>query len=318
MKNLSFLHNQKHLKRCRLPQKSLAKCINNESFAAVVLLAPSLVGVSVFYLIPFIEVIRRSFTDALGRSFKGFENYRSVLQNQAFQLAVSNTAKFLSVCIPLLLCVSLVLALLIRAVSPMGRPFQSTFLLPMAIPVSSIVLLWKVLFADNGLCNNFLTRNFHVSISFMDTSAAFWVLILTYLWKNCGYDMILWIAGLGRIPKDLYEAASVDGANAWQSFRHITLPGLRPTLFLTFLLSLINSFKVFREAYLVAGQYPHDSIYLLQHLFNNWFLDLDIERMTAGAVLVVLVILLSVGSVYAIARAIKHMRTKPPTNRSEK
>ena len=93
-----------------------------------------------------------------------------------------------------------------------------------------------------------------------------------------------WAAGLDRIPKSQYEAAAVDGANAWQTFRAITWPGLQPTLGLTGLLSLINSFKVFREAYLVAGSYPHESMYLLQHLFNNWFLSLELGRITAAAV----------------------------------
>ena len=121
----------------------------------------------------------------------------------------------------------------------------------------------------------------------MGTGAAFWVLIATYLWKNSGYDMVLWAAGLDRIPAAQYEAAAVDGANGWQTFRWITWPGLAPTLGLTALLSLINSFKVFREAYLVAGQYPHESMYLLQHLFNNWFLNLELGRITAAAVLIV-------------------------------
>ena len=125
----------------------------------------------------------------------------------------------------------------------------------------------------------------------MGTGAAFGVLIFTYLWKNCGYDMILWLAGMDGISKALYEAAEVDGANAFQQFRYITLPGLVPTMMMVSVLSLLNTFKVFREAYLVAGRYPHDSIYLLQHLFNNWFLDLDLGRLTAGAVLMAAVLL---------------------------
>ena len=103
--------------------------------------------------------------------------------------------------------------------------------------------------------------------------------------------MILWLAGMDGISKALYEAAEVDGANAFQQFRYITLPGLVPTMMMVSVLSLLNTFKVFREAYLVAGRYPHDSIYLLQHLFNNWFLDLDLGRLTAGAVLMAAVLL---------------------------
>ncbi|WP_373211775.1 carbohydrate ABC transporter permease [Allofournierella massiliensis] len=255
--------------------------------AAALLLAPSLTGVAVFYLIPFAEVIRRSFTDAPGRRFVGLANYQSVLSNSAFRTAAFNTARFLCVCIPALLILSLGMALLTRAAGRYGRLYQTSFLLPLAIPVASIVLLWNVLFSQTGLINAILQALGAQPVDFMGTGAAFWVLIATYLWKNSGYDMVLWAAGLDRIPTAQYEAAAVDGANGWQTFRWITWPGLAPTLGLTALLSLINSFKVFREAYLVAGQYPHESMYLLQHLFNNWFLNLELGRITAAAVLIV-------------------------------
>ena len=101
----------------------------------------------------------------------------------------------------------------------------------------------------------------------------------------------LWTAGLEAIPVDQYEAARVDGAGTWQQFWHITWPELQTTLALTLILSLLNAFKVFREAYLVSGRYPQQSIYLLQHLFNNWFLSLDLPRLAAAAVLVALVLL---------------------------
>ncbi|MDD2214804.1 MAG: sugar ABC transporter permease [Oscillospiraceae bacterium] len=119
-----------------------------------------------------------------------------------------------------------------------------------------------------------------------------WVLILTYLWKNSGYDMILWLAGLDGISDNLYDAAHVDGAGWLQTFRYITLPSLAPTVGLVAILSLLSSFKVFREAYLVAGSYPHDSIYQLQHLFNNWFVKLEISRLCAAAVLLAIVLLI--------------------------
>ena len=283
-----------------------------QRLCALGLLAPSFVGVLIFYLAPFVEVLRRSVTDARGTRFVGLFHYKSVLENEAFRLAAKNTARFLCTCIPLLLAASLILALLVRAVRPQNRPFQTTFLLPMAIPVASIVLLWRVLFSQNGLINALLLPLGGSPVDFMGTGAAFWVLIATYLWKNSGYDMVLWAAGLGRIPQDQYEAAAVDGANAWQCFWAITWPGLRPTLLLTALLSLLNSFKVFREAYLVAGQYPHSSMYLLQHLFNNWFLHLELGRITAGAVLMIALILAMAGAA-RLAALLLHRARKPHT-----
>ena len=160
----------------------------------------------------------------------------------------------------------------------------------MAIPVASIVVLWQALFAENGLVNAWLGALGAPAIDWMSSSAAFWVLVLTYVWKNAGYDMILWLAGLDGIGADLYEAASVDGANAWQKFWQITLPNLRPTFGMVGVLSVLNSFKAFREAFLVGGNYPDESMYLLQHLFNNWFLSLDLPRLTAAAVLMAVAI----------------------------
>lgn len=259
--------------------------MKGEGLAAFAFLAPSLLGMAVFFLIPFLDTLRRSFFDARGKTFIGLNGYASVMNNNAFQLAAENTAKFAAACIPLLLAVSLVIALLIRAIRPGGRALKTTYLLPMAIPVASIVLLWQVLFHQNGLANTVLIGLKAQPMDFMGTSAAFWVLIFTYLWKNAGYNMILWLAGLDSISHTLYEAARVDGATAWQIFQHITLPGLYPTIGLVSILSLLNSFKVFKEAYLVAGAYPNDSIYLLQHLFNNWFQNLDISRLCAAATL---------------------------------
>lgn len=262
-----------------------------EGLAALAFLAPSIIGISIFFLLPLIDTIRRGFYDVRGVNFIGLESYVSVVNNQAFQLAAMNTLKFTLICIPLLLIVSLGTALLLRSIKSMGRFFKTTFLLPMAVPVASIVLLWQALFNDGGLANTVLMRVGLQPVSFMDSGAAFWVLVLTYLWKNNGYNMILWLAGLDSISETLYEAARVDGAGALQSFRYVTLPCLLPTIGIVSILSLLNSFRVFREAYLVAGAYPNDSMYLLQHLFNNWFQNLDISRLSAAATMMGVVLL---------------------------
>ena len=126
----------------------------------------------------------------------------------------------------------------------------------------------------------------------MNTKAAFWVLVISYIWRNLGYDVVLWTAGLASIPETLYEAAKVDGAGSWQCFWKITVPNLLPSVFTIVVLSVLNAFKVFREAYLVAGDYPHESMYLLQHLFNNWYRDLSVDKMAAAAVVNSVIILI--------------------------
>jgi len=262
-----------------------------EGAAALAFLAPSLIGLLVFFLIPFIDTVRRSFYDARGSNFIGMSGYASVLDNSAFRLAAGNTARFVAICIPLLLLVSLIVALVLRSVRPHGKLLKTSYLIPMAVPVASIVLLWQVLFHQRGLMNTALGFFGADPVDFMGSSAAFWVLVFTYVWKNTGYNMVLWLAGLDGIRETLYEAARIDGANAWQCFRYVTLPGLLPTAGLVAILSLLNSFKVFREAYLVSGAYPHDSMYMLQHLFNNWFQNLDITRLCVAAVMLCAVLL---------------------------
>lgn len=248
-------------------------------------LAPSLFVVSVMVLLPLLDAFRRSFFLAVSSRFVGLQNYISVLGNSAFKLAAGNTAKFIAVCMPLLLVISLSIALMMTAFQEKHGIFKTSFLVPMAIPVASIVLLWRVIFHRNGLLNGILALWDAAPVDWIGSAASFGVLVFAYLWKNFGYDMVLWLSGISAINPALYEAAQIDGAGSIKRFVKITLPNLMPTLFTVTVLSLLNSFKVFREAYLIAGSYPDDSIYMLQHLFNNWFSNLDMDKMCAGAVM---------------------------------
>lgn len=275
--------------RNRRKQGSRKNCIKKQNkkknLLPWLLLAPSLLGVGIFTLIPFADVFRRSFQKAVGTGFVGLENYRTVIENQAFRLAAGNTGKFLLICLPMLLCLSLFVALLLERLGRKGNLLKSGFLLPMAVPAASVVLFWQLFFEREGILNHLL-ENFHIQgPDYMNSPAAFGVLVTVYIWKNLGYDMILWLSGLLGIPESLYEAARIDGAGEVQCFWFITRPLLVQTAFLTGTLSLVNAFKVFREAWMIAGNYPHDSIYMLQNLFNNWFLKLDMQKMTAGAVM---------------------------------
>lgn len=268
------------------------KKIRKREYWGVLFLLPSLLGVSLFWVIPCLDVIKRSFFSAVSGEFTGIRNYRTVLENQAFRLAAGNTLKFFCICIPALVMLSLLIAVLLTRRKKSMQIFKSLFLLPMAIPVASVVLLWKILFHNQGLLNHLLAFFSLEGPDWMNTDASFRVLVVSYIWRNLGYDIVLWVAGLGTVPQALYEAARVDGAGEWKCFLRITLPNLLPSLFSIVVLSLLNGFKVFREAYLVAGDYPQDSMYLLQHLFNNWYRDLSMDKMAAAAVLTGTVILL--------------------------
>lgn len=272
-----------------------------QSMAAAGFLLPSLAGVTVFYLLPLADVVRRSFTTAVTGEFTGFDNYRAVFQNEAFLLAAKNTARFALCCLPILIVSGLLVALLITG-SASRKGFQTCYLLPMAVPAATVALVWQIIFDRSGLLNGALSgiasalsgKKTVVSIDYMETDAAFWVLVASYVWKNLGYTVTLWAAGLLGIPYQLKEAARVDGAGRGQIFFKIVLPQLKPTLYTITVLSFLNSFKAFREAYLAAGSYPHESIYLLQHLFNNWYVDLALDKMAAAAVVTGAVLLLAI------------------------
>lgn len=264
------------------------------NMAGVCFIIPSFLGVSIFVLLPFLDVVRRSFVTAVNETWVGLANYKMVIENSAFRLAAGNTLRFVGVCIPVLVVLSLLTAVFLYSSGKIADFLKSAFLIPMAIPVASVVLLWKVLFHGQGMLNGFIDKLGFTPVDWMNTKYAFWVLVFSYIWKNLGYDIILWIAGLSAIPSSIYEAARVDGAGNIRIFFSITIPNLLPTLYTITVLSFLNSFKVFREGYLVAGDYPHESMYLLQHTFNNWFRDLSFDKIAAGAVLVAIVILILV------------------------
>ena len=261
---------------------------------AYLFLLPSLAGTAVFVLLPYVDVVRRSFFEAAGGRFVAMQNYVTVVGNSAFRLASFNTLRFLVICVPLLVLVSLFCSMLIAGLKEEGTVFKTSLLVPLAIPVASIVLLWKLFFHPQGMVNQITALFGMAGIDWINGDTAFGVLVFTYVWKNLGYDVVLWVAGLAAISDELYEAARVDGAGIVARFFYVTLPGLSKTAFLVVSLSVFNSFKVFREAYLIAGEYPHESIYMLQHLFNLWFVTLDIQKMSAASVLLLLVVALPV------------------------
>ena len=243
-----------------------------DALRSVCFLFPSVLGVSVFFILPFGVVVYYSLIDGTAsRRFAGIQNFARLLENAAFRLAAGNTLRFSAIAVPLAVSLAMLLALLLEARVPMKSYFRTFFLSPMMVPVASVVLIWQVLFSYNGTVN-VLLANFGVDkIDWLQSDHAHWVVVLLFLWKNLGYNMILFMAGLANIPKELLEVADVEGATETYKFFAIKLRYLSPTVLFVTILSLINSFKVFREVYLLAGNYPYQSLYTLQHFMNNMF-----------------------------------------------
>ena len=255
---------------------------------------PVLIGMLTFFLIPFLISISISLTSGVGGDFVGLRNYKDLLANGTFQLAAKNTGRFILVAVPLIMAAGLGIALLLHRKLRGSQFFRTVFLFPYVLPVSSVILFFQIVFANGGILNGILTALHLPVVDWLNSSNAFGVLVFLYIWKNCGYNIVLFLAALNSIPKFCREAAHIDGANAWQAFFHITLPLMVPYLFFMCIISIINSFKVFREAYILCGSHPPSRIYMLQHFMNNNFVNANYLHLSSGAILVFSVIFLLV------------------------
>lgn len=280
------------------------------TFHALCFLLPGFLGVCLFYLIPFGEVVRRSFLQSASGAFVGGENYRQLFGNQAFWRAVKNTAVFVGVGVPALMCLSLAAALLLRRAFG-SRKLLSALLLPMAVPAAVMVVVLQLVTDARGLWNGllagvarvvpFLTELPHAD--YMNTKWALLIVLLAFWWKNTGYMAVLWLTGLSALPRETEEAAAVDGAGRWARLIYITIPQLSGSFFTILMLSILQSFKSYREIWMTAGNYPQEDIYLLQHLLQNWYLKLEFDRM--AALTVVLAALLLVFCIF-LQRRLEH------------
>lgn len=262
-------------------------------------LSPSLLGVGVFFIVPFGVVVYYSLIDGVGsKNFVFLQNFIKLFDNSAFRLAAKNTLTFSAMAVPLAVVLSMVLALMLESRIPLKSQFRTFFLSPMMVPVASVVLIWQVLFNYNGTINEFLMLFGTDKIDWLQSQFAPVVVLLLFLWKNLGYNMILFMAALNNIPKELLEVADVEGAGEMYKFFAIKLRYLSPTVLFVTILSLINSFKVFREVYLLAGAYPYETLYTLQHFMNNTFDSLDYQKLSAAAVLMALVMVVIIALLF--------------------
>lgn len=262
-------------------------------------LFPSLIGVCVFMVVPFFVVIYYSMIDnPIRKNFVWFENFARILENSAFRLAATNTLKFSAIAVPLAVILSLLLAMLLMSRIPGKTQLRTFYLSPLMVPVASVVLIWQVLFDYNGVINEWFLSFGLDKIDWMKSDYAQIVIVLLFLWKNLGYNMIIFMATLSSIPKEIIEVALLESATNWQIFWKIKIRYLASTIVFVTIMSLINSFKVFREVYLMTGDYPYDSLYMLQHFMNNTFRSLDYQKLSSAAILMSLVMIVIIAVLF--------------------
>lgn len=249
------------------------------AFSAWGFLAPALLLIAVFFFLPVLAALLLSFTDfdiyALGDlnrlRFIGFNNYLQLLQSLLFWTALGNTFYFVIVGGPLSVAVSLGAALLVNSrLTRFPSLFRTAFFLPVVTTLVAVAVVWRYLYHPRyGLLNYTLSLLGIEPIDWLgDPNWAMPAIILMAVWKNFGFNMIIFIAGLQNIPMQLYEAARIDGAGAWAQFRHITLPLLGPTFLFVALMTMIGYFQVFAEPYVMTQGGPANrtlSIVLLMY-----------------------------------------------------
>lgn len=264
---------------------------------------PSALGVALFFIAPFAVVIYYSLIDnPITSNFVGLDNFVALVRNGAFRMAAKNTATFTGIAVPLAVILPLLFAILLMQKLPMKSVFRTILISPLMVPIASIVLIWEVLFHYNGVVNEWITALGGTAVDWFKSDYSQITIVILYLWKNIGYNMILFMAALSGIPKDIIEAAELDGAGALRTFFRIKLPYLSSSILFVTILSVISSFKVFREVYLLTGDYPYDSLYMLQHFMNNTFKSLDYQKLSSAAILMGIVMCLIIGILFFIDR----------------
>jgi multiple sugar transport system permease protein len=273
------------------------------SLAAWVFVAPALIVLSVFFGLPVFSALLLSLTDfdlyALADwhnlRFVGLGNYSELLQMPMFWKSLGNTFYFVIVGVPLSIAVSLGAALLLNAPAVRFRAFFRTALFaPVVTTLVAVAVIWRYLFHTSyGLVNWALGYLGIPAVDWLgDPRWAMPTIILLAVWKNFGYNMVIFIAGLQAVPQDLYEAARIDGASRWRQFLHITLPMLGPVLMVVGVITIAGYFQLFAEPYVMTRGDPLQStVSVLYFMFEEGFRWWNLGRASAVAFLLFLIIL---------------------------
>lgn len=244
---------------------------------AYAFLAPGLLLFAVYRLYPLLEGLRLSFTNArLGRASEqwiGFANYTRLLDDGRFHVSLWNTAFYTVASTLPILAVPLALALALNR-GRLRTLLRSVFFFPFTLSVVTVGLAWLWLLDPVVGPFNYYLRSLGVPARswLADPQTAMWTIILTTVWWVTGYYLVIYLAGLQDIPRDLYEAAALDGASGWRSFWAITLPLLRPVLLFVVVTHVIGSFQLFGQVFVLTGGGPGDATRtVVQHLYETAF-----------------------------------------------
>jgi len=253
------------------------KIIYRDSFWAFLMLLPNVVGFLMFLLLPVLATFAISFTDwdlSTDIGFVGLANYQELFEDDVFYRVLTNTLIFTAVSVPIGIAVSLLLAIALNRKMRFVRFYRAAFFMPVISSFVAVAILWQWIYNPQFGLLNYALSWFGIPGPLWLTSPdwAMPAVILTSIWKNLGFNMLIFLAGLQSISESYYEAADIDGATGLAKFRHITIPLLSPTTFFISVISVINSFQVFDTVYLMTQGGPARSTsVLVYYIFENAF-----------------------------------------------
>ena len=269
------------------------KLTNNQNFAAWIFIAPAILGTFIFILLPVICSFGLSFTswDMLNPiNFVGLENYKLLLRDGLFYKILLNTIVFALSTSILGVIIPLILAAILNSKIRGSEFYKTAYFLPFITPMVVVGIVWAWIFDPNiGFLNQVL--NIHINWLY-DSKFAMPALIIVSVWKLIGYNMIIFLSAFSSVSQSLFEAAKIDGANAYQTFKNVTIPLLSPTIFFVVIITAISSFQVFDLIYLMTQGGPFDSTNVLVYsIYKNAFEYFNIGKASAIAYVLFVIIL---------------------------
>lgn len=271
----------------------------SENLTGILFVSPMLIGVSVLVLLPIFATFALSFADwsfitPLSQlKWVGFDNFTRLFEDTVFLKSLRNNAIFV-LTVPICMAISLLIAVTIDRNVYLKGFFKVAFFMPYISSVVAIAVVWQVLFHPSQGPINQVLMSLGIEnppLWIADPNFALISIMIIQIWISIGFNMIIYLAGLQSIPRDLYEAADIDGANAWVKFRHITLPMISPTSFFLFITGIISTFKVFDLiAVLTKGGPMNSTSMIVWNLYDTAFVNLKIGYASAMAVVLFIVV----------------------------
>ena len=265
-------------------------------------LAPTLIGLGLFTFLPILASIALAFfrwdiiTDP---QFVGLDNFAQIAADPTIRVSFLNTIAFVIIAVTLQLALALGLAVLVNTKMPalLRSFFRSVLFFPLILSAASVSIIMSYLFNENfGLVNHFLNMLGIGNVAWLTSpQGAMVVVVLVYVWQNFGFSFLLFLGGLASIPKEVYEAAQVDGATSWRQFWRITFPLVSPTTLVASVMAIISALQIFDQPYVLTRGGPGDSTRTaVMVIYESAFKQLEFGKASAiGIVLTILIMLVT-------------------------